>query len=40
MFGYGVVEAVIVGVVCLLPAIGAVAAVIVLMTQKKDSNKD
>ena len=40
MFGIGVTEAIILGVVCLLPTIGAVAAVIVLMTKQKDSNED
>jgi hypothetical protein len=40
MFGIGITEAIILGVVCLLPVIGGIAAVIVLTTQKKDSNKD
>jgi uncharacterized membrane protein YgaE (UPF0421/DUF939 family) len=40
MFGIGVTEAIILSVVCLLPVIGGIAAVIVLTTQKKDHNKD
>jgi hypothetical protein len=40
MFGIGFTEAIILGVVCFLPVVGGIAAIIVLATQKKDSGND
>jgi hypothetical protein len=40
MFGIGITEAIILGVICFLPVIGGIAAIVVLATRKKDSGDD
>ena len=40
MFGVGVTEAIILGVICFVPVVAVVAGIIVVATRKKDSGND